>query len=757
MRSVWRVKRRSVRALALGASLLACSSEPTSVPADGGTARPPGFGDGPIADRVMLSLIDTISACEIEHRGGLIDLGTDMIRGRVRQRGTDAGPLGSVEHDGATWSIVDERTLEATFVTTMPQRLFVSARVQPVAAKSMAAFIDDVPLGTQKLKKGTSTVIETSASELPFDAGEHVVTLRFGPARVKEAYVHVDWIRTGVPDEMSVTYGPPTLPDVIQTDAVLAKVPHQALRLRVPSSIRCPLRVPKEARLRTALGLLGIGEAEAEISVRVDGKPPVSLLKKTVKGGDTATWEDVEVSLDPFAGQLVELELSTPIGAAPGRLLFGDPEVVVPTAVPEDTKAAQIVVLVILSGVERDELPIYSSRPAALERLGKLSESAAVFLHHRGSSTIVQANLATLFSGLPPKSHTVNDHGSALPTSVPTISQRARDASVQTSLFTGVPSSFAPFGLSRGFAHVVEIGPAEGEGRDALTEAATWLSTSATATPIVKMLLVVHAKGGHPPWVVPPKQLETLPPENYTGELQPRRAAEQLAMFRRRKSKSGLPDGDRTRAAALHQIALTDQDRALGQLLDALEAANLENKSLVIVTADISSGLSTLFADEPPFDERSLELPLYVRFPDNKLAGRRVEAATGVEDVSRTILAALGLEAPRSSPGRDLAQVASGLGLPGESARFALFGDAYSVRDSTLLLRERPSGKNTLCDLSLDPTCSFDRRPQHPFAASALSRALAVYQESLPSPHVQVPVTLDDATLNALKVWGSME
>ncbi|MBL8740964.1 MAG: sulfatase-like hydrolase/transferase, partial [Myxococcales bacterium] len=717
------------------ASVLACGSDPVAAPPDGGTVAVPGFGDGPVADRVMLSLLDTIAACEIDHRGGLLDMGTDMVRGRARQRGTDAGPLESVEHDGATWSIVDERTLETSFVTTVPQRLFVSARLQPIAAKSVAASIDDVPLGGQKIKKNEPFVFETSPSELPFDPGEHTITLRFGPAKAKEAYAHVDWVRVGVPDDSTTTYGAPTLPDVVQPDAVLSKVPHKALRLRVPTSVRCPLRVPKEARLRTALGLLGVGEADAEISVRVDGKEPVSLLKKTVKGGETQAWEDVDVSLDAFAGQLVEIELAAVRGAAPGRLLFGDPEVVVPTAQPEDTKRAQVVVVVVLSGVDRDELPFYSARPVALERLGKLAEASTVFLHHRASATVIQTNLATLFSGLPPKYHTVHDPGSALPGSVPTISQRARDASIQTGFFTGVPHSFKPFGLTRGFAHVVEISPAEGEGRDALTEAATWLATSVSADPSGNKLLVVHAKGGHPPWVVTPKQIEALPPENYTGDIQPRRAAEQLASFRRRKSKAGLPEPDLVRASALHQIALADQDRALGQLLDALDTANLEDKALIIVTADTSSGISTLFADQPPFDERSLELPLYVSFPDKKLAGRRVDAPTGIEDVTRTMIAALGLSAPRASPGRDLAHVASGLALPAESARFALFGDSYSVRDGNLLLRERPSSKDTLCELLLDPTCTFDRRPQYPFAATALSRSLAGYREATPTPH----------------------
>jgi hypothetical protein len=182
------------------------------------------------------------------------------------------------------------------------------------------------------------------------------------------------------------------------------------------------------------------------------------------------------------------------------------------------------------------------------------------------------------------------------------------------------------------------------------------------------------------------------------------------------------------------------------------------DKTLIIVTSELSSGLSTLFADTGPYEESALDLPLYVVFPAGKLAGRRVDQATGIEDLSHTIAAALELEPLRDPWGRDLAQVGSGVALARAIPSFALFGDAFSVRWDNLLLRERGQGRATLCDLSYDPTCAFDRRPLHPVATAALLRALAAHKaKAAGTPYERLPVTLDDQTLAALRVWGSME
>ncbi|MFO0551352.1 MAG: sulfatase-like hydrolase/transferase [Polyangiaceae bacterium] len=723
-----------------------------------GSAKPPGFGDGPIVDRVIANFVDLLPTCDVEHRGAFVDLGTEMTRGRAFAKGDHANELRATEREGATWTVVEDRSLEVWFTLREPHPVFVEARVDPGIARSVGMFIDDQPIGSARLKGEGPRIVGTGATERPFDAGEHVLLLRFSaPAKQQAPVADVDWVRLGFPDELKTTFGPPTLDDLRRDDAVIGSVPHRAITMRLPGSVRCPIRVPRDGRLRLAIGRQGTGPAEADIIARVEGEPDVKLLHQVMTGEDTV-WHDVEAKLDSFAGKLVEIELRATSDKPNGRVLFGDPELVVPSVEPSSVKPAQVVVVLDLAGIDRDDLPGYAARPAPqLERFTKLASTATVFERHRAPSSVVPANFATLLTGLPPRVHTVTDYGTALPASLHTLMSRARDAAVQTAIFTAVPHSFKPFGFTRGVSNFVSISPVSGEGRDVVKEAATWLTETLTRAPESRVLLVIHARGAHPPWALQQKVYDTLPPENYTGDVQPRRAAQQLASLRRKKAKDDLSDQDQVRLGALYQLALADQDRSLGALQDALSSANVEDKTLLIVTADLSNGLSTLFADDPPFSEAPLTLPLYVSFPGTAHQGGHVVVPTQVEDVTRTITQSLGIEGSAKSWGRDLSKLASGIPLASEQPQVALFGDAHTVRLDWMVLRERTGGRASLCNLELDPLCTFDRRPTNPFISSVLLRAAAAYEArvegSLTTP---VALELDDETLAALQVWGSM-
>jgi hypothetical protein len=73
-------------------------------------------------------------------------------------------------------------------------------------------------------------------------------------------------------------------------------------------------------------------------------------------------------------------------------------------------------------------------------------------------------------------------------------------------------------------------------------------------------------------------------------------------------------------------------------------------------------------------------------------------------------------------------------------------------------MHEQHARPATICDLVLDPTCTFDRRALHPFAAAAFDRFLARYDARV-APLVKKgeSADIDDETLAALRVWGSME
>lgn len=726
---------------------------------DGETKLPePSPADG---EREIASLIDDIHMCDIDHRGLLLDLGTGSLVGRFGQRLETPKSLEATQHDGATWGRAFERKLSLRFYLPQATPLFVSLRALGRDADRLSVSLDGYLLGTLRLSREEIRVVTTQLTSLPADPGSHLLELRFHGRSKSDAtpFAEIDWIRIGWPDELERTYGAPTMHDVLAPAAELGGVPHRAIAMRAPAAVRCPVSVPAAGSLRSSIGMRGSGQGIATVSVLEDGKERQLLERVEVSGGPDARWKEVEVSLEPFASRIVTLELGFEKTTGTGRLLFGDPTLRVPAEPRPSTPSATAAVVVVLDGVQKSDLPPWrQTETPHLPTFNQLVRNATVFDDHRAPSTLVAATVASLLSGLSPQLHMLIDGGARLPDAVPSIGQIARDASVRAAMFTGVPTSFAPLGFSRGWDRF-EMYPPQG-GRlasAAIDDAAGWLvQTSDPDQPVRPMLTVIHARGGHPPWDVTPEEAAKLPPADYAGYLGPRRAAQILAKLGNNPGR--LTEPDRERMRGLFFAALNGQDLALGKLIAALEEAGRWDSTLLIVTGDVSSARQTLFADGADLDEQLLDLPLFVHFPGSAHAGERIDRPTEIYDVTRTALVALGLKSRPDMHGRDLSAVAAGIDDATQLMRVAYLDDQFSARWGDYVLNGGADSEPELCRLSLDPTCSFDRADVEPLLAVALFRRLAVMlsaeiERSQERPERE-PLTADSDLTDALKVWG---
>ena len=212
---------------------------------------------------------------------------------------------------------------------------------------------------------------------------------------------------------------------------MVGKIPHRAIALRAPSTLRCALLIPPHARLRFDAGMRGVGSAEIAVRLRRDGQPAAELARVSVQGGEKASWQSVDLPLHDQAGKVVAVELGVLRAVGTGRLFLAEPRIVVPAIEAVDAPIAKRVVMIVLDGVERDDLPPWRKGPTPhLPNLSMLARDATVFSNHRGASTSVAASVASLISGRPPLGHGVLDSGRVLPTAVVTIGSIAREASV---------------------------------------------------------------------------------------------------------------------------------------------------------------------------------------------------------------------------------------------------------------------------------------------------------------------------------------
>ena len=726
---------------------------------EGATPNRPPTGKGTASEAAPRAVhwIDRLSRCELDRAGTLIDLGSPAAQGLTGSWSLSPDPaIVDIERDGETWARVFGKSLTLRFVLDEAAPVFVALRARGAASRSAAVELDGKPLGSVSFIRGQARILSTRPTPAPVPAGLHSIDIRFsGASRAQtEPLAELDWIRAGNSDEEddARTYAPPTQSEIV-ANVPLAGVPHRSVALRASSKLRCTTFVSAGARFKTLLGFEGQGGGEGTIVVSREGEPPVALHSEQVKGGDHAQWVPVDVELDSFAGKIVTLELQSKAGTPGGRLLFGDPTLYLPPQPTEAPPAARLAVVVVMAGIDRARLGSFANYPA----LAELHRTATTFEAHRSPTTVTAGVVASLLTGLAPRAHGLEDGGARMAAAPTTLSVAARDGSVQTAMFSGCPTTFEAFGFGRGWDKYAAYSPVEGAPAIApLTEATKW-TADRMKTEEARALVVVHARGGHPPWDVTLNEAAKLPPIEYSGTMEPRRAGELIARARARHSRFRLNESDRTRMWAIYESALAGQDRALGHFIETIKKANLWDRTLFIVTGDLSTSSDnrTPFGDGEEPTEEILRVPLWVHFPGGALGGKSIRLPTGTTDLSRTVLDALRLPIPDGFEGVDLFATASAMALPGGRPQAATLGRHYSLRMGDLILSGTAGKVPALCDTVSDPTCGSDRFERMPRAASLLFR-LAFDAELAAQKHkpVREPATIDAPTAAALQVWG---
>lgn len=788
-----------IAALALAAvafSGCTCSrktSPPDPAAAAASSAAPPPTSGPERSRATTIDAIEHLEACMLGHRGVLLDMGDATTRA-PRAPQLEGSDLETVEHEGATWSRVRSRALALTFhwagdtraeraagEPAPPRRpappppasggraprpapdagdaLYVMGRVRNVLAKSISVYLNGKVVGAWAIDKGDLKVVTARGSAAPLVPGTNELLLRFNgvPKSNDDVAAEIDWIHVGLGDPPE-SYTAPTRADALVSGS-LGGVSKRAISLRAPGFVRCLGWVPAGGTAEASVGLVGTGDADVEIRLLRDRSPPAVLGSAHVVGGEPWTKLSVPVGDVGATGALGALELTAIRATKGSRVLFGEPRVIAaaPPSPREEADGgaaararARSAVVVVLGGMATRTLAPYGgARP--VPELSALAAAGTVFEAHRASTAFGHGAMASMLTGLSARAHGVEDGDARLPKGLTTIADAARQSGLATAMFTANPYTAATFGFERGWDTFTAHAPNEDTpGTQVFDEAAAWLEKQKDR----RFLLVVHARGGHPPWDVSVEQLKTLPPPNYTGGVDPRRAGEVLGKSKRFPNR--FNDADRTRVWASYAIAVDAHDAALGKLLTALRSAGHEEDTAVVVTGDasVNEAAPVPFVEGDALDEAQLTIPMVLRVPGEP-GGRRVKAPTGSADVARTLTEVLGLEAPASFGGTELLGLARGDRPHAERPMAATAANRFSVRWGPFVLIGTRDKAQHLCDLVLEPSCVTDVRATHPLAMTALHRvAFDAAGPGAVAAAPREPVFLDPTTLAQLTAWG---
>jgi hypothetical protein len=564
----------------------------------------------------------------------------------------------------------------------------------------------------------------------------------------------------GVQDELPDTYAAPTLRNVV-AQVVLDGRPRRSIALRAPSTLRCPLRVAPGTRLRVGLGFWGAGKGVAEINALREGEPPIPLAEHKVTGGSGATWSELDVDVGRHATGLVALELRAAASSGGGRIVFGDPVLARADPAGSGVPEAHTAIVVILSALDRRRVPPWGAA-GTLGAISGLARRAAAFSQHRVPTTIPAGVIASLLTGMPPRAHAVEDQAARLPASIRSLAEIVKEASGRAAMFTGVPTTFGAFGFSGGWDRFDQISPIEDlPATEPIVRATRWLHEELRGDEPRRRLVVIHARGAHPPWDISRDESAQLKPEEYGGLLDPRRGAIALGKIRNRRHRAQrrIDAADWVRLRALEDAALVKQSNALARLVDLLEQTEVYDETLIALVGDVASGDPPDLPYDPaaPLEESRLLVPLLVKFPQGRFAAKEVTTPVTSVDIAATILEALRLKRPEQVVGVDLYRPAVGIEPLVTRPILATFGGSYAARSGPWLLRGQLGRVPSLCRLDVDPACVGDVFDAQPWAARALWHA--AFEAELTAQSRRLPreaASIDPDTAAALTVWGDI-
>lgn len=727
---------------------------------------------------VTMDFVAPTDACTFGHRGVLLDLGDPTTRSHVTRPGTRpweyAPDVETRERDGASWLVVRERALSFSF--TSPEEIanesgiVIEARVRGALAKSISVYFNGKAIGKVTLAKSeTKTVsIVAQGSAILRGANELKFGFNVGPKAPRDDLAEIDWIHVG-PNDGGEPYAAPTRNDAIATVAV-GGVGKRSVALRAPGFLRCAGFVPNGARLETALGVTG-GQADAEVRVVIDRQEPRVIGTFHLGGEEQPAWKPVSLPLGDV-GTIAGVELVAKNSTKGARVLFADPRVMSPPVEPPPAPAPSRGVIVVVLGTSSPKYLSTYGGSIATPALDALAARGLVFDAHRAPTNYANGSVASLLSGLPAYRHGVQSADAVLETSTLTIAEAARQGGVVTAMFTANPTTSAAFGFARGWETFTAHVPSDRTPATAVfDDAAQWLDAHKQD----RFLLVVHARGGHPPWDVTTDELRDLPPSEYAGALEPKHAGEALAKAKKAGGGRFFSDADRERAFALYGKAIAAHDAALGRFVEHVKALGRDADTTWIVTGDVGvdSSAHVPFLEDDSLDEATLSLPLVVDLPGVD-SSAHVAVPTSNMDLAPTVLGVLGLPPPKTMQGERLwalGRGAQGLVRP----MIATTRSRYSVRWAGFVVAGAKNREAKLCNLSLEPACISDVGPVHPMAAEALfaliegalgpgrppvtlapAGAVSTVSVGLTprNPPAEPPRTFDPDTTRALHAWG---
>jgi choline-sulfatase len=669
-------------------------------------------GDGKPAEPLqpLYDLTEGLDVAEIDHEPGIVDLGTPEARPLLRK--------GWSRDEGAyVWSDGPESELD--FFLAVPRDVPLTLRGEPYRSPGAPPQEVSILLNGGLFKKitvdGTENRVVLPKRHL--QAGMNSMVLRYA------------WTRSPQQDPRRLAVAWDLLRFETGVDAK-ARVRAAGGQLAIPFGWRVTsyLRVPKGAALTLDdLRLRDSQPGNLWVTLQPEGGEEREIARLSSGSGKTVELEDeglVRLSLaaipeEPGGPAGSGLVLKRPAIAAPRVAKADSPAAVRP--VPE--KRPRNVVLYLVDTLRADHLGCYGYQKPVSPRIDAFAREATLFRRAVAQSPWTRPSMATILTGLLPRTHGVNLKRHALSPETVTLAEALKGKGYRTAGFVTNGNVARGFGFSQGFDTYELMPRKRSAATDVHARAATWLEEKADAP----FFLYLHTVHPHAPY---------NPPEPFRRRFAPQIRNEALTRmnFLRRLQEGKIPATPELRRdlLALYDAEIAANDAAFGELIDLLVEKGLWEDTMIVFLSDHGEE----FLDHGGWEHgktlhtEMLDVPLIVRIPgigNGKVLERQAQHA----DLVPTILSAVGIPVPAAVEGRSLLPwMAGASGDDTEEVAFSWL-DEYGLQMASattpewrLIEKRAPVSGRSLYDRRADPGEKRDLGSERPVRTGYLGTHL---------------------------------
>ena len=292
-----------------------------------------------------------------------------------------------------------------------------------------------------------------------------------------------------------------------------------------------------------------------------------------------------------------------------------------------------------------------------------------LFSNAIAQSTVTWPTLPSIMTSTYPETHGVLENKMLIDLSVPTIAEILKENGFATAAFvsnlckkerTKLQDEILIIGkgferrFCSGSAFIDSRVPQEMWDKHITLNAINWLKDNRDR----KFFVWLHYINPHNPYQ-PPQPYDRIFDPDYNGSING--SNEQLDYIP--KKRVNLTDEDYNHMIALYDGEILTTDEYIGQLLSAVEEYNLQDNTLIIISADHGEGLYEhfyYFKHGCTLYDGELKVPLIMKLPSVLPEGRVIDDQVESIDITPTILEILGMPRGEEMQGRSLVPLALG-------------------------------------------------------------------------------------------------